>query len=121
LRSQIQQMNSLLRSQIQQMNSLLRSQIRQMNSLLRSQIQQMNSLLPGRVGVFPLAAFALLAFVFTSSAHEPITTKVRFNKEVIRTLQRSCLGCHHPGGIAMSFATYDEARPLSKAIKEEVL
>src|SRR5438094_529268 len=91
------------------------------NEFIRSiRRQRMNSLLRRRVGVFLLAAFALLAFVFTSSAHEPITTKVRFNKEVIRTLQRSCLGCHHPGGIAMSLATYDEARPWAKAIKEEV-
>jgi hypothetical protein len=56
-----------------------------------------------------------------TSAHEPITTKVRFNKEVVRILQRSCLGCHRPGGIAMSLATYEEARPWAKAIKEEML
>src|SRR4030095_11587777 len=65
-------------------------------------------------------AFYLLPFAFVS-AHEPITTRVRFNKEVIRVLQRSCLGCHHPGGIAMSLATYEEARPWAKAIKEELL
>ena len=77
-------------------------------------------------------AFCLLPFAFPPkaglpfalarvSAHEPITTKVRFNKEVVRILARSCLGCHHAGGIAMSLATYDEARPWAKAIKEEVL
>jgi mono/diheme cytochrome c family protein len=65
-------------------------------------------------------AFCLLPFALVS-AHEPITTKVRFNKEVIRVLQRSCLGCHRPGGIAMSLATYEEARPWAKAIKEELL
>jgi hypothetical protein len=69
-----------------------------------------------------LSAFAfLLLYESPTSAHEPVTTKVRFNKEVIRTLQRSCLGCHHAGGIAFSLATYDEARPWAKAIKEEVL
>lgn len=66
-------------------------------------------------------AFCLFPFALSSSAHEPITTKVRFNKELVRILQRSCLGCHHPGGIAFSLATYDEARPWAKAIKEEVL
>jgi mono/diheme cytochrome c family protein len=72
-------------------------------------------------------AFIVIAFCFVpfalrpASAHEPITTKVRFNKEVIRVLQRSCLGCHRPGGIAMSLATYEEARPWAKAIKEELL
>ena len=66
-------------------------------------------------------AFCLFPFALSSSAHEPITTKVRFNKELVRILQRNCLGCHHPGGIAFSLATYDEARPWAKAIKEEVL
>jgi hypothetical protein len=56
-----------------------------------------------------------------SSAHEPITTKMMFDKEIVRILQASCLGCHRPGGIAMSLATYDEARPWAKAIKEELL
>jgi len=87
----------------------------------------------GSLGSFPFASWRLgvLALIITYcivpftqypvSAHEPITTKVRFNKEVIRVLQRSCLGCHHPGGIAMSLATYEEARPWAKAIKEELL
>jgi hypothetical protein len=55
-------------------------------------------------------------------AHEPITTKVRFNKEIVRILERSCLGCHRAGGIApFSLVTYEEARPWAKAIKEELL
>lgn len=66
-------------------------------------------------------SFFLFPYALTSSGHEPITTKVRFNKELIRILQRNCLSCHHPGGIAFSLATYDEARPWAKAIKEEVL
>lgn len=76
--------------------------------------------------------FAITAFFFgcafflssnTGSTHEPITTKVMFNKEVIRILQRNCLGCHAPGKIKsdISLTTYDEARPWAKAIKEEVL
>jgi hypothetical protein len=63
-----------------------------------------------------------IAFAPIGSAHEPITTKVRFNKEVIRILERNCFGCHKPGGIApWSLITYDEARPWAKAIKEEIL
>ena len=68
-----------------------------------------------------LCLCAAAAFTLCVSAHEPITTKVRFNNEVVRVLQRSCLGCHHSGGIAMSLATYEEARPWAKAIKEEIL
>jgi hypothetical protein len=67
-------------------------------------------------------AFCLLPLVFKAYAHEPITTKVRFNKEVVRIFERSCLSCHRPGGIAFfSLATYEEARPWAKAIKEEML
>src|SRR5712692_2867876 len=54
-------------------------------------------------------------------AHEPITTKITFTREIVRILQPNCLGCHRPGGLAMSLATYEEARPWAKAIKEEVL
>lgn len=77
---------------------------------------------PGVLVFIMLSSACLLPSVLrTGSAHEPITTKVRFNKEVVRVLQRSCLGCHRPGGIAMSLATYEEARPWAKAIKEELL
>jgi hypothetical protein len=59
----------------------------------------------------------------TGSAHEPITTKVMFNKEVIRILERNCLACHAPGKIKsdIPLTTYEEARPWAKAIKEEAL
>ena len=71
--------------------------------------------------------FAFLLFApplpRTGSAHEPITTKVMFNKEVIRILERNCLACHAPGKIKsdIPLTTYEEARPWAKAIKEEVL
>jgi hypothetical protein len=73
-----------------------------------------------------LAAVACLAAALLcprgGRAHTPITTKILFNKEVIRILQASCLGCHRPGGIApISLVTYEEARPWAKAIKEELL
>ena len=80
----------------------------------------------------PRLAIAVSFFVFlffasqlprTGSAHEPITTKVMFNKDVIRILERNCLACHAPGKIKsdIPLTTYEEARPWAKAIKEEVL
>jgi hypothetical protein len=73
-------------------------------------------------GCFLFFVLCLLPFAFKAAAHEPITTKVRFNKEVVRIFERSCLSCHRPGGIALfSLATYEEARPWAKAIKEEML
>jgi hypothetical protein len=75
--------------------------------------------------VAPTFAFFLLALLLprTGATHEPITTKVMFNKEVIRILARNCLACHAPGKIKSDIllTTYEEARPWAKAIKEEVL
>ena len=56
------------------------------------------------------------------SSHEPITTKVMFNKEIVRIFQRHCLACHSSGSTTnISLATYAQARPWAKAFKEEVL
>jgi len=55
-------------------------------------------------------------------AHEPITTKLTWTREISRIIYRRCISCHREGGKApMSLLTYDEARPWAKAIKEEVL
>lgn len=55
------------------------------------------------------------------SAHDVITTKITFDREIIRIIQARCASCHKPGGSAFSLLTYDEARPWAKAIQEEVL
>jgi hypothetical protein len=54
-------------------------------------------------------------------AHDIITTKITFSKEISRIVYKRCATCHHEGGSAFSLTTYDEARPWAKAIKEEVL
>ena len=87
----------------------------------KSKVGNRALVLPLRLAAVLTFSFFLFPFALSSRAHEPITTKVRFDKEVIRVFQRSCLGCHHTGSIAMSLATYEEARPWAKAIKEEVL
>lgn len=68
-------------------------------------------------------SLCLLLLVSAVSSHEPITTSVTFNKEIVRILQRSCLSCHRPDGVAgdISLMTYEQARPWAKAIKEEIL
>jgi hypothetical protein len=71
---------------------------------------------------FFLGSLMLISGLRPTTAHEPITTKIMFNKEVVRILQKNCLECHKPGGIApWSLVTYEEARPWAKAIKEELL
>jgi hypothetical protein len=59
--------------------------------------------------------------LFPISAHDVITTKITWNREIIRILNTHCLSCHRPGGAAFSLLTYNEGRPWAKAIQEEVL
>jgi hypothetical protein len=69
-------------------------------------------------------AVFLLLFVgasFPVRAHDVITTKVTWSREVSRLVFKRCASCHHEGGSAFSLMTYQEARPWAKAIKEEVL
>src|SRR5262249_13362618 len=57
-----------------------------------------------------------------TSSHEPVTTGIRFNKEIVRIFQDHCLACHQPGSNTKVFLhNYASARPWAKAIKEEVL
>ncbi len=66
----------------------------------------------------------LAALVLTrvpTSAHDVITTPVTFAREISRLFYQRCVSCHHAGGRAFSLATYNEARPWAKAIKEEIL
>jgi hypothetical protein len=65
--------------------------------------------------------FLLLAIGVLASAHDVITTKVTFDREIIRLFNSHCISCHREGGTAFSLATYHDARPWAKAIGEEVL
>lgn len=53
--------------------------------------------------------------------HDVITTKVTFDREIIRLFNTHCISCHQEGGPAFTLATYSDARPWAKAIGEEVL
>lgn len=54
-------------------------------------------------------------------AHDPITTKLTWSKEISRVVYTHCAGCHRPDGAAFSLLAYEEARPWAKAIRNEVL
>lgn len=69
--------------------------------------------------VFALAT--ICACATPASAHDIITTKITWNREIIRILDTHCLSCHRTGGSAFSLETYNEGRPWAKAIQEEVL
>ncbi len=63
----------------------------------------------------------LVALAGAASAHDVITTKITFDREIIRIVQARCASCHREGGSAFSLLTYSEARPWAKAMQEEVL
>ena len=47
-------------------------------------------------------------------AHEPITTKLTWTREISRVINKHCATCHHEGGRAMSLTTYEDARPWAE-------
>jgi hypothetical protein len=65
--------------------------------------------------------FFLVAGLGVAQAHDVITTKITWSKEISRLVYKRCATCHREGGSAFSLMKYDEARPWAKAIKEEVL
>ena len=56
-----------------------------------------------------------------ADAHEIITTKITWTREISRVFSRRCFSCHHAGGAAFDLSTYEQVRPWAEAIKQEVL
>ncbi len=78
-----------------------------------------------RRGIQSIFSWALLAGLANLAnvawGHDVITTKITFDREIIRIVHARCESCHREGGSAFSLMTYDEARPWAKAMQEEVL
>jgi hypothetical protein len=72
-----------------------------------------------------LAAGIGLCVVLTlavARAHDPITTRVTWVGDISRVVESRCVRCHNTDGLApMSLATYEDARPWARAIKEETM
>ena len=69
-----------------------------------------------------LTAAAIIAAAVVVSAHDPIGTKVTWDREIAPLVQARCVSCHSPTGKApMPLTTYEETRPWARAIREEVL
>ncbi len=70
------------------------------------------------------AAFRTLVYAFVAttylSAHDIITTKLTFSRDVYRIFVNRCLACHRAGS-AIPLTTYEEVRPWAVSIKEQVL
>jgi len=63
----------------------------------------------------------LMGACITASAHDVITTKVTWTREISRLMFKRCTACHREGGSSFPLTTYEEARPWAKAMKEEAL
>ena len=67
-------------------------------------------------------ALAIACGARRANAHDPVTTKVTFGREVRAILSARCTICHAPGGSApMALTTYQEVRPWARAIREQIL
>jgi hypothetical protein len=71
--------------------------------------------------LLPAAVAVLLLTSSIARSDDPVTSAVRYNREIVRIFDRKCLPCHGPGAMAMSLATYREVRPWSRAIREEIV
>jgi hypothetical protein len=56
-----------------------------------------------------------------TDAHEVITTKITWAREISRVFNRRCISCHHNGGPVFDLSAYEQTRPWAEAIKQEVL
>ncbi len=53
-------------------------------------------------------------------AHDPITTKITWDSEIVRIVNRRCISCH-AAGRDVDLSGYQQARPWAKAIRNQVL
>ena len=73
-----------------------------------------------------LSASVLFLLIVMSArstiAHDPVTTKVTFAREIRAIMAARCASCHVEGGPApMPLVTYEEVRAWARGIKEQVL
>lgn len=54
------------------------------------------------------------------TAHDIITTKLTYTRDISRLFERKCVACHGAGA-SIPLTTYEEVRPWAVGIKEQVL
>jgi hypothetical protein len=73
-----------------------------------------------RISQFAGIFLAATLFVISLRAHDVITTKLTYTREISRILAARCVSCHDAGS-SIPLTTYEETRPWAVAIKEQVL
>lgn len=68
-----------------------------------------------------LALMATLAACDAASAHDPISTRLTWTREISPLFAVHCASCHKPGGSApMALSSYADVRPWAVAIRDEI-
>lgn len=81
----------------------------------------MTTLVTTRVYSLVFGVVLLAGLPPAASSHDVITTKITFDREIVRIIYARCAICHREGGSVFSITSYSDARPWAKAIQEEVL
>ncbi len=68
----------------------------------------------------PAAALSFFLSCGLLSAHDIITTKLTYTRDVSRILNQRCVECHQSGS-PVPLTNYEQVRPWAVAIKEQVL
>jgi hypothetical protein len=54
-------------------------------------------------------------------AHDPLSTRITWTREISRLIYRRCAGCHRDVGTSFALTTYEQVKPWAKAIRQETL
>src|SRR5262245_7590147 len=60
-------------------------------------------------------------FLMPVAGDDPVSSLVRYNREIVRIFEHKCVSCHNEGGVAMPLETYADLRPWTRSIREEIL
>jgi len=76
--------------------------------------------------VLPFAALGLFAMLLgglcsTARADDPVSSLVRYNREIVRIFERKCIACHTDNNLSFPLDGYHDVRPWAQAIREEIL
>ena len=66
-----------------------------------------------------IVLLVVLLLVAPNRAHDVITTKLTYSRDISRIFLKRCTGCH--AGASIPFASYQQVRPWAVDIKEQVL
>ena len=76
---------------------------------------------PTAIGMLVALATLVAAGGRTARADDPVSSSVRYNREIVRIFERKCSPCHSTPGLSIPLDRYHDVRPWAQAIREEIL